>query len=249
MKKLIFIGLLFFALTNVNGQSDSLKPIEGNWGLSITINGLINNIGVQNNKDINGNYQIFARRYLKNQKALRVGLGINYLKQKWFNSDSVSLTSGSRALQEIDSVRKNLDFSIAIGLEKHLGNTKRLDPYLGGDIIIGKLGAIKTDVNTNLTDVTGTEKIKRIIQQDGGFSFGLLGIAGFNFFFSKNLSLGTEFSFGYIYQKLGGDYSESLVDTPVSGQEVSTFNNGKSSTTDVSITVNTSANLVLSFFF
>ena len=250
MKKVIIVlTLILTSAIAINAQSDTLKPMKGDWGFSINITGLINNIVVENGKDPNGHYTIFARHYIKNDQALRLGLGLNYDKQGWFNSDSINLASGNRALQEVDSSQSQFDFSISVGIEKHLGKTRRLDPYVGGDIIIVKKGATKINASTDITDVTGTQSIQRILQEDGGFGFGLGGVAGFNYFISKNFSLGAEFGYSYIYNKSGGDFSESLVDTPVSGSQISTFISGKSESSQTSIGTSTTGAIMLSFFF
>ncbi len=248
-KKIISLTLILISTTAIFAQQDTLKPVKGDWGISLNITGLINNIAIQNNKDVNDNYKIFAEKYLKNDKVLRLGVGLNYLKNKWFNADSISVASGNRALQEVDSVKSRFDFSIAVGLEKHFGNSKRLEPYLGGDFIIGRLGNTKINTTTNITDVTGVDNIQHIIQQDGGFTFALSGLAGFNYFFSKNLSLGVEISYDFSYNKMGGDFSESTVETPVSGAQVSSFVKGKARTSTTTIGATPTGGIMLSFFF
>jgi Outer membrane protein beta-barrel domain len=250
MKKIVIaLTLIIVSAVVVNAQNDTIKPVKGDWGISLNITGLINDIKVQNNQDANGNYMIFARYYMKDHMALRLGLGVNYTKKSWFNADSISIASGNRALQEIDSTESRFDFTIAVGIEKHLGKTKRLDPYIGGDLIIGRLGNTKIDAKTDITDVTGTQNIQRIIQQDGGFVFGLGGIAGFNYFFTRNFSLGVEISYAYTFTRSGGEFSESFVDTPVSGAQTSTFVKGKSEFSQTTIGATPTGGIMLSYFF
>ncbi|OFY97182.1 MAG: hypothetical protein A3K10_02165 [Bacteroidetes bacterium RIFCSPLOWO2_12_FULL_31_6] len=250
MKKIIIVfALSFVSVIKVTAQNDTLKPVKGDWGFSLNITGLINDIKVENNKDAIGNYMIFARHYLKNDQALRLGLALNYLKQNFFTSDSISISSGNRALQEVDSTISRIDFAISLGLEKHLGNNKRLDPYVGADLLIGRIGNTTTNANLTITDVTGTLKEQLVIQQDGGFYIGLGGIAGFNFFFTKNLSLGVEFAYALTYQKAGGDYSVSDVITPVSGAQISTFENGKAQASQTALGATPTGGIMLSFFF
>ena len=250
MKKVtIFFALILVSFINANAQNDTLKPVKGDWGFSLNITGLINNIKVDNNKDAIGNYMIFARHYLKNNQALRVGLALNYLKQNHFTSDSISIPSGNRALQVVDSSVSRIDFSFSLGLEHHLGDNKRLDPYVGGEILIGRKGNTKTNSNTAITDITGTQKEQLLKQQDGGLFFGLGGIAGFDFFLTKNLSLGAEFGYAFTYMKFGGDYSSSFVITPVSGEQINTFENGKDQSSETSLGVTPTAGIMLSFFF
>ena len=60
MKKIaIVFTLIFIAVFTVNAQTedDRLKPIEGDWGLSLNISGIIDNIVIENNKDSLGQFK------------------------------------------------------------------------------------------------------------------------------------------------------------------------------------------------
>jgi len=249
MKKIgLSFALLLSTIITVNAQQDTLKSRDGDWGFVLNLTGLIDNISIGNVTDGNTNNAVLAKHHLTNDKVLRLGLGLKSISNNTFNADSINITAG-RALQEIDSTEKRFDFSISVGLEKHLGTTRRLDPYVGGELAIGRIGATKIDVNTDITDLTGTRTIVRTIQQDGGFNFSLNAIAGFNYFIAERFSIGAEFSLGYVYSAVGGDESESLVDTPVSGGQVSTFIDRKAKATSKGFEVNSNAGLMLSFFF
>ncbi|MCO6498785.1 MAG: outer membrane beta-barrel protein [Vicingus serpentipes] len=250
MKK-IFTSIAFILFSTIlfAQQPDTLKPVKGDIGLSLGISGLINNVAVQSLGDPKGNFMLFGRYYIKNDMALRLGLALDYDNQNFFSEDSVNIASGNRALQKIDSTVSQLTYTINIGLEKHLGSSKRLDPYILGDLLIGRVGSVNTDFNTEITDVTGTYKEQVISREDGGHYFGLGIGAGFNFFFSKKLSLGVEFGYAFTYTKVGGDYSYSQVITPVSGSQVSTFESGKRGVTQKKIGASPSSGLMLSFFF
>jgi len=251
MKKVVLAFSLILASSYiVNAQTDDrLKPVEGNWGFSLNVSGIIDNIVIENNKDSLGQYNLMGRHYLKDDLALRLGFGVAYLNNNNFNEDSVSIASGNRALQTIDSTASRFDFKIAVGIEKHLGTTRRLDPYVGADLTIIRIGA--TNINSDLsdTDITGTSKERTTIQIDGGAGFGLGAIAGFNYFLSKNLSLGVEFGYAFNYMKTGGDFSGSNVVTPVSGQQTSTSVFGKASSSETSIGATSTGGIMLSFFF
>jgi hypothetical protein len=251
MKKIALAFTLVLASTFIlNAQTeDRLKPVKGNWGFSLNISGLIDNIVIENNKDSLGQYNLMGRHYLKDDLALRLGFGAVYLNQNSFNEDSVSLASGNRALQTYDSTTSRFDFKISVGIEKHLGTTRRLDPYVGADISIVRIGATKVTGDLSQTDVTGEHKERLSLQQDGGAGFGLGGVAGFNYFLSKNLSLGVEFGYAFTYIKSGGDFSGSSVVTPVSGTETSTSVFGKASVTETSIGATATGGIMLSFFF
>lgn len=235
-------------MLTVNAQQDTLKSRDGDWGFVLNLTGLIDNISIGNLSDANNNNSILAKHHLTDDKVLRLGLGLKSISNNTFTADSVSITNG-RALQEIDSTEKRFDFSISVGLEKHLGTTRRLDPYVGGELSVGRIGATKIDANTDISDATGTRTIQRTIQRDGGANFSLRAIAGFNYFFAEKISIGAEFGLGYIYSAVGGDESESLVDNPVSGGQVSTFVDRKAKSSTKGFDVNSTAGLMLSFFF
>ena len=250
MKKItVSFLLLVFSTVAFAQDQDTLKSRATDWGVVINLTGLIDNISLGNLTDVNNNNTLLVKHHLTNEKVLRIGLGLKTVNNSWFSADSISLTSGNRALQEIDSTEKRFDFSVAIGMEKHLGNTRRLDPYLAGELVIGKIGSTKIDASTDITDITGTHKIQRIIQQDGGFTFGLNFIAGFNYFFSERLSIGAEVNLGYLYSATGGDQSESLVEDPVNGEQISDFTSSKNKSSTSGFGVNSTAGLMLSFFF
>lgn len=249
MKKIFLSIVLITFVSTIFAQEDTLKGQKGDWGISINISGIINNITLQNQKDGAGNYVVFGRKYIKDDVAIRLGLNVAYNSNNWNSEDSVIIGTGNSALRTIDSTVSRFDFSLSGGYEKHFGNTKRLDPYFAGVLTIGRIGNTETKANTNVKDVTGTDKTQHIIQQDGGFYFGLGAVAGFNYFIAPKFSLGAEFGYFYSYSKTGGDYNESVVNTPVSGAQSSTFSLGINEQSSNSLNVNSTASIMLSYFF
>ncbi|MBL4593968.1 MAG: hypothetical protein JKX68_09155 [Flavobacteriales bacterium] len=251
MKKIIIAFTLILTSTFiVNAQQDTLKSRDGDWGFVLNLTGLIDNISLGNVIDGNNNNSILAKHHLTDDKVLRLGFGIKSISNSWLLEDSITVVStGNRALQTIDSTESRFDFSISVGYEKHLGTTRRLDPFIGAEIVIGRIGATKIDASTDITDVTGTEKIQDITQIDGGFNFGLNFIAGFNYFFAERISIGAEINLGYLYSSVGGDMSHSRNITPVSGQEINDFSDSKNKSSSRGFNVNSTGGLMLSFFF
>ena len=251
MKKLVIAFTLILASTfTTYAQEDTLKSRDGDWGFVLNLTGLINDISIGNVTDGNNNNSILAKHHLTNDTVLRVGFGLKTVSGNWFLEDSITVvSSGNRALQTIDSTESRMDFSLSVGLEKHLGTAKRLDPYVGSELMIGRIGGTKLDASTDITDVTGTEKTQQITQIDGGFNFGLNFIAGFNYFFAERISIGAEFNLGYLYTSTGGDISDSRVTTPVSGAEITSFTSSKNKTSSKGFNVNSTGGLMLSFFF
>ena len=251
MKKItITLTLILVSIITVKAQQDSLKSRDGDWGFVLNLTGLIDNISLGNVTDGNNNNSILAKHHLTNDKVLRVGFGIKTISNNWLLEDSITVVStGNRALQTIDSTESRFDFSVSVGYEKHLGTTRRLDPFIGAEMVIGRIGGTKIDASTDITDVTGTEKIQDITQIDGGFNFGLNFIAGFNYFFAERISIGAEINLGYLYSSTGGDMSHSRNITPVSGQEINDFSDSKNKSSSKGFNVNSTGGLMLSFFF
>jgi hypothetical protein len=244
MKKFALLTVLIVVSIFINAQNDTLKGQDGDWGFGFNITGLINNISVANPQDVNNNNAIFAKHYLTDQNALRLTLGIKTINNKWTTEDSVG-----QALVNVDSTEKRMDISFALGYERHLGNFKRLDPYLGAEIAVGIIGKYKVNANTTITDATGVSTIQRVIQQDGGTSFGINLITGFNYFIVKKLALGAEYGLGYTTSVMGGDVSESVVNTPASGAATSEFTKGVNQLNSSGVNVNSTFGIILSYYF
>lgn len=245
----ILIFLFLSCILSAQESIDTLKSRDGDWGVVLNLTGFINNISLGTQKDVNNNNKILVKHHLTNDKVIRLGLGLTSIRNNNFKADSISLPSGNRAWREVDSIETRFDFSLAVGYEMHFKGTKRLDPYLGAELIIGRIGNTKINASTTIIDKLGTQKIQRIIQQDGGFAFGLNVVSGFNFFLVERLSIGAEVNLGYLFSSLGGDQSESLVDTPVSGTQTTSFINSKNGISKRGFDVNSSAGLLLSYFF
>src|SRR5690606_38836708 len=102
MKKILLSLTIITFAAETFAQEDTLKGQKGDWGFSIGISGLINNITTENPKDGVGNYVISARKYLKDDVAIRMSLNTALNKQKQTLEDSVALSSGGNGLRTID---------------------------------------------------------------------------------------------------------------------------------------------------
>lgn len=251
MRKIIALIILVTIGVSSYAQeaNNDLKSKDSDWGVVLNLTGLVENISLSTGKDVNNNNSILVKHHLTDDKVLRLGLGLKSINNKLSREDSISLGSGNRALQVVDSTETRFDWAVSVGFEKHLAGTRRLDPYVGGELVLGRIGSTKIDVATDVTDVTGTGTIRRIVQQDGGFTFGLNVVAGFNYFFAENISIGAEVNLGYGTSTSGGDQSESIVNTPVSGGETSTFSSSKNQLSSRGFNVSSTAGLTLSFYF
>ena len=175
----------------------------------------------------------------------RAGDTINYPKSidlfgPFFNSYKV--TTGENP--EAKSVNKVSGFSFRPGIEKHFEGTDRLSPYIGAEIVFSRsktkftrdtllMGDYSTgvfyDTTTANITVSAPWTTKSLNSSWGSKTFGVNLIAGMDFYFSKNLSLGAEFGFGF-YSTKNDDYKSEYVDVtttaPITGPDA----NGVSST-------------------
>jgi len=222
-----------------------LKPMEKDWGFSFNLTGLISDLKLEGNEDMIGNDILFFRHYLKDNLALRLGLGVRSVSNSTIRKDSLN-----SAFISFDSTYSRFDFSISGGIEKHVGDFRRLDPYFGAQLMLEFRGKekyewdeIRNESPTVSTSITNEKTV------EGGTNFGLLGIVGFNYFIAQNVSLGAEYNIGYTYLKTGGNYSEFRTETPSSGSSTSTKKEGSLEYTNSGFQINSTANIVFSIFF
>ncbi len=243
-KRLIAILVFACGFGSLSAQEESLKPLEGDWGILLNINGLINNIQINNNTSPYNTSVITGKYYLTDSKVLRLDIGPRISSVKTMREDSVGAN-----LVGVDSTTTNTSLYLAAGIEKHFKGTKRLDPYIVGQVGLGFIG--KTKVDTEIRDVSsiGTETTTITYEQDGGFSLGIMGTAGFNYFLAKNFALGAEYSVGYNFLKQGGNFSEITQVNPISGGITSEVKKGKDQTNKNTFEVEGAARLLISFYF
>lgn len=123
---------------------------------------------------------------------------------------SYTVTTGVNP--QADEVSKNFSFTLRPGYEMHYPGTDRLSPYWGGELVFTKSSfTLETDniregnysvtynSDTGTVDVTVAAPwtVHTITSKGGSTTFGINLIAGFDFYFTKNLSLGAELNFGW----------------------------------------------------
>src|SRR5690606_20853388 len=107
----------------------------------------------------------------------------------------------------------------------------------------------KIEVEERMVQSAGTDKTTTTITRDGGFSFGIIGLVGFNYFVAKNFAFGAEYSLSYNYLGLGGNYSEVTRVEPLSGSTSSTVVKGKDMTKTNTFDADGTARILLSYYF
>lgn len=258
--------IYFFSGTIVSAQQDTLStgvaaektvnpekagreisarlPQEGDIGFTFNFIGFLDTISIGSFKDHIGNDFLLLRYYLNDNSALRMGFGINLLNEKWSWVDSVGSSQVAR-----DSSFKRADVYFSPGYEKHFSSGKNLDPYLASTISLGKIGRTKIRDIITTTDTTGVGISDFTFDMDGGYSIGINLIAGFNYFFSEKISIGAEYGFGINSARYGGDWTKVTINTPASGSQTVKREVGSESVNSTKFKMNSTAGIMLSYFF
>lgn len=159
-----------------------------------------------------------------------------------FEGSGFDLTTGLNP--EANLVTKVSGFSFRPGFEKHFEGTDRLSPYIGAEIVlsgsktkISRDTIVVSDFTGSVTDTANTNTVisapwqtKSLNTSYGSSTFGLNLIAGMDYYFTKNLSLGAEFGFGFYstkYKDYESEYLDEVNTHVLSGPDV----NGVSTTT------------------
>ncbi|MEQ8623750.1 MAG: hypothetical protein RJQ00_08065 [Vicingaceae bacterium] len=225
-------------------ESSKFFPKARDIGVSLVVDGLIDNISLESNSNELGQNLLFVKYYLEDDLALRLGFGVNFNRYKRQKADSVGL-----ALVEEDSTFSNYFINVSAGIEKHLMPTKRLDPFIFAQLDLTFIGKTNGEINRNETTSAGTARTQRTIKQDGGLGIGLQAGGGFNYFISPRFSLGTELAVVFQYAKEGGTISDNTIFTPVNGSSTSDFITREDQIDVAVLDVKPNAQLNISYFF
>jgi len=260
MKKafLAIIAVICLAFT-ANAQPE--KPAAGAKGLGFKLTG-INDIMTKHWASgptgvLSSNNMLFGRYYLSDNMALRIGFGINSVswKSTYDEPDADSSASNTNSIKS-ETTKKQFGFSIAPGIEYHFATETRVDPYVGGEIMIGMLGksTTTTDSTNNNTATGGTTHTSKVEKtMGGGMMFGVGAVVGFNYFLSDHFALGAEYTWGFMSQSNGGDVEETTSATNGSVGGTSTSSNTtrtyESKTSTSGLRVGGTGNVHLSIFW
>lgn len=139
-----------------------------------------------------------------------------------------------------------------LGAEYHFKGTKRLDPYVGGQIDLGFIGPSKnyTDDKTILStgDYTGNSRESKT---PIGYGLGGRAIIGFNYFVAKKWSVGAEYSIGGNYTNQTGNGTNTNTSYSYQGgvySSTTNTTNGNVKNTNQGVFTN-NASLHTTFFF
>lgn len=146
--------------------------------------------------DLQNGFGIRYRRFNTALSAYRIGVDITF-------------SSNTQITQQVDDEFDRLElkdkfssFGIWLrpGYEKHFDGTKRLSPYIGGELIIG------WHTSTFKSESQFAAEIQETTLKNGSFndrfSIGIGALAGLDFYIAQNLFLGLEFNYSIQYYKL-----------------------------------------------
>lgn len=204
MKKhyvLIIACLLSFTSIKIKGQ-DTLKVFANKFVTELNFNPFNGNLNLNNSSG-----QFKLRRFYDNNRALRIAISVNYLKD---NNNAES--DYGRDPYESSLRRSSISTTFSLGTERHFEGTRRLSPYIGWEVSLGLKKSKQVEKN-NSTKVTvegawavtetyfdGSYHYTMIKYPERGFwSLGANFVTGFDFYMSKGFYLGYEVAFGLDY--------------------------------------------------
>jgi len=207
--------LTFLISQNGYGQ-DTLKATYGNFSTELNVNLFQGQLTLNNALN-----QIKFRYMLPNSYAIRLGFTADSRKVV-NNAENVYGTNPTKNNETMTTTMIGINF----GFEKHFAGTKRLSPYIGGELAIGYKWSKDVDETSTLTTtIKGAWQEYQIIQTSNGsysytsysgergfFSYGLNFVTGFDFYIAKHLFIGYEMEFGFTqknYSNIDITYSGS----------------------------------------
>lgn len=250
IKSIIVVALIFYSTFSVVAQNEKetkfkdLMPKEGDFGVSLIITGLIDNINLESFSNDYGQNILFAKYYLKDDLALRTGFGLSINRFKREQADSSGLN-----LIERDSLISSARMNVSIGIEKHLSTSNRLDPYIFAQIDLTFIGKTTTESETRNISQVGTSSVVREIREDGGIAFGFQAGGGFNYFIAPRFSVGTELALRLLAVSQGGTTSDNTTNTSINGNITTNFMSSENKVNNTNLNVQPVALLNLSYFF
>lgn len=205
MKKTLVCALFTVASIAVRAQSDNgsssenaqLKPSAKTFATELNFNPFKGNLSLNNSLN-----QVKFRYFVKEDLALRLGVNINQ-KDSVINSGNPYGTQSTY----FENERKSTTLGINLGIEKHFKGTRRLSPYIGGEISLSNRSASQDMTNGNVNTSVKNGWIELIYQNQQLYytaivenaynRFGINAFAGFDFYMAKNFFFGYEFNLGY----------------------------------------------------
>lgn len=264
MKKTLLLTLFIVAILSLRAQDSTnyqtynkkgfaILPERGDWVIGIDATPFIDYIGnlvlISDQENAAPEFaftaqrpgQLFGKYYLKDDKALRMGLRLGITSGT--DKDGNPFDS-----DEIDKLNvSSLNIAITVGVEKHRLIRGRISGFWGYEIGITKTPYLGFDysgsnvVTGKVTFTDGNNDSNNYVEE-GGNTFGIFagGLVGIEYFIAPKISLSGEFGLG-----LGYEYTTERNYNPENGSSI-VFDSGS---TEFSLANTASGALVLLFHF
>ena len=126
------------------------------------------------------------RYFLSNTSAFRLNVNVNAKS----NTDITQQEDAEPEELELKDKTSEFGFKIAPGYEMHFSGTNKLSPYIGGEVVLD------FQRKSDNTEEQVVKDVKYVKTSNGSFTFGLNGVAGFDYYFAKSLYIGAELNYG-----------------------------------------------------
>jgi hypothetical protein len=233
--KQIFLSLgLFLLVLNVAAQKfgkELYKPISGAKGVTIMLQAP-NPININSAHGPRG--LVFFRYMLTDNISLRGSVG--YKRDK-FRYEGIVFGGSAREKFAGDTTGA----SISLGIQKSFGYNAKLDPYIGVEFLYGIARAKYNDAyyveDPSLTGDPNAKKgdiVKIVTGKDTPINkFGVMPVAGFNYYMVENFAIGGELGWGIVRTNFG-HLTEKIV-TPSGTTNTSTQDKSSDTVTGTGI--------------
>jgi outer membrane protein W len=191
MKKVLLTAaaVMTFGLMSAQEETTSAyKPVKGTIATEVAL------IGGLNNADFNLNSGALKFRYfLKDDMALRLGLGLN--------SNKIEDVDNSNPANIETEIRKNSSTLLNLGIEKHFAGSERLSTYAGADLLIGFNGASYEYTENGYSYEEDASTNNGLNTINASTSFGLRVLTGADYYITKKVFLGVEAGLNFMSEK------------------------------------------------
>lgn len=181
MKKL-FLASAVALFGAVNAQE--YKPTTGDITTEFGLTGGLGNTGIT----LPSGDAFFKARYFKSEN---IAYRASFLLGSKSDTKDIDNTAGSIVTTGKDK-SSSTSFLVGFGLEKHFKGTDKLSPYVGAEALLG-FGTKKTSTETTTTAPgVATINAKNTVKGANTFTFGVRGVFGADYYFTKRVFLGVE---------------------------------------------------------
>ena len=237
MKKIAVALVAFAFMASFNAQAQGKKNLDSGSYSSEKLNLWSTNVAF--NPFGSGSSDVFEldnlqiRRYLNDNAALRLSLGVSLYNNKYTSTndyDDPTIDKSDKSNyydithQTDETISRSKSFSIGVGYEYHRDIFDNVDMYVGGEI--GYTGYFisatsKTDQDeeewspySNTKTETTTSSTTEYFKWDGSSNtnhhdFYIAGLAGVDVYFYKNLYIGAELGLIYTLSYYKNGYYEN----------------------------------------